>query len=59
MSSVCSTPNEHYNQQYCMPSELRLTTQIMTAVITVVGATNICLQCFDAVGWAAGRASGL
>jgi len=22
-------------------------------------ATDVCLQCFDAVGWAAGRASGL
>ena len=22
-------------------------------------SNNICLQCFDAVGWAAGRASGL
>jgi len=24
-----------------------------------IGSTNICLQCYDAVGWAARRASGL
>ena len=27
--------------------------------IRVVHGSNYCLQCFDAVGWAAGRASGL
>ena len=26
---------------------------------TVYPACELCLQCFDAVGWAAGRASGL
>jgi len=25
----------------------------------VTAKKNVCLQCFDAVGWAAGRASGL
>ena len=25
----------------------------------ICGYVNLCLQCFDAVGWAAGRASGL
>ena len=29
------------------------------ALISVTIVTNMCLQCFDAVGWAAGRASGL
>ena len=29
------------------------------AVIVLLVCTAICLQCFDAVGWAAGRASGL
>ena len=29
------------------------------AVIIIIIVVIICLQCFDAVGWAAGRASGL
>ena len=29
------------------------------AVFTVTLINSKCLQCFDAVGWAAGRASGL
>ena len=29
------------------------------AVIIIIIIVIICLQCFDAVGWAAGRASGL
>jgi len=28
-------------------------------IIHRAGERNYCLQCFDAVGWAAGRASGL
>jgi len=28
-------------------------------VLRCTGISWICLQCFDAVGWAAGRASGL
>jgi len=27
--------------------------------LTVLGRLTHCLQCFDAVGWASGRASGL
>jgi len=29
------------------------------AEVIFVGLPSFCLQCFDAVGWAAGRASGL
>ena len=41
-----------------------LTNYVKTAfgivlIFLVVGATFVCLQHFDAVGWAAGRASGL
>ena len=32
---------------------------IMTTIICDIEYRGICLQCFDAVGWAAGRASGL
>jgi len=32
---------------------------VVTAVFISLLATFFCLQCFDAVGWAAGRASGL
>jgi len=28
-------------------------------IIIIIMSSEICLQCFDAVGWAAGRASGL
>jgi len=35
------------------------TTITATAVIAVTTADCFCLQCFDAVGWAAGRASGM
>jgi len=35
-------------------------TQALKSIIVIIGAVmNMCLQCFDAVGWAAGRASGL
>ena len=37
----------------------RLHTSAATSSITSSDATIDCLQCFDAVGWAAGRASGL
>jgi len=33
--------------------------QIGSDNTTTVSCGNLCLQCFDAVGWAAGRASGL
>ena len=32
---------------------------VVLVVVVVVVAVALCLQCFDAVGWAAGRASGL
>ena len=32
---------------------------IQTSLMCVPGLKRRCLQCFDAVGWAAGRASGL
>jgi len=28
-------------------------------IIIIITTITLCLQCFDAVGWAAGRASGL
>ena len=34
-------------------------THTHTTVCVCVCVTNLVLQCFDAVGWAAGRASGL
>jgi len=30
-----------------------------TAIFSNICTAHLCLQCFDAVGWAAGRASGL
>ena len=37
------------------------TANIFTHIINIKleGMETVCLQCFDAVGWAAGRASGL
>ena len=35
------------------------TVVITQCVIIIVTFSELCLQCFDAVGWAAGRASGL
>jgi len=37
----------------------RMCVCVCGALISVTIVTNMCLQCFDAVGWAAGRASGL
>ena len=31
----------------------------ISKIIDNIGSSSFCLQCFDAVGWAAGRASGL
>jgi len=43
-----------------MGSGGRITTMVMmTVIVTVLTGHSECLQCFDAVGWAAGRASGL
>ena len=36
-----------------------LTITDISYIALLISATKICLQCFDAVGWAAGRASGL
>ena len=33
-------------------------TVVVVVVVTFVLLNHVCLQCFDAVGWAAGRASG-
>ena len=35
------------------------TINIVVAIIVIIIVCFDCLQCFDAVGWAAGRASGL
>ena len=32
---------------------------VIIIIIIIIIVTAMCLQCFDAVGWAAGRASGL
>jgi len=37
---------------------LAVSLQVMRVINPAVGC-HLCLQCFDAVGWAAGRASGL
>ena len=46
--SVCCSPHVHIP---CF--------QLFCPHFLVVLLANMCLQCFDAVGWAAGRASGL
>jgi len=33
--------------------------EALGGIIIIIMSSEICLQCFDAVGWAAGRASGL
>jgi len=33
--------------------------KILQCIFCELTAVSMCLQCFDAVGWAAGRASGL
>ena len=38
---------------------LAQTTKFAITVLAAVLNDNYCLQCFDAVGWVAGRASGL
>jgi len=47
---LVSMKNHHDDYTY-------LNTQIINILQYVY--TTVCLQCFDAVGWAAGRASGL
>ena len=37
----------------------RLTADLIFTYRIIFGLVDVCLQCFDAVGWAAGRASGL
>jgi len=32
---------------------------VIIIIIIIIIVTAMCLQCFDAVGWATGRASGL
>ena len=32
---------------------------LLGLLLTLIPEDNLCLQCFDAVGWAAGKASGL
>jgi len=34
-------------------------TAVFSSLAAIITITGICLQCFDAVGWAAGMASGL
>jgi len=49
---------------FCQTSAWRLSATAWglaanTQITTIINMTMNCLQCFDAVGWAAGRASGL
>jgi len=41
--------------------DIRTVTDVTNKHLTcvIVNCTRMCLQCFDAVGWAAGRVSGL
>jgi len=58
--TVC-TAYQHDNLPAEKPTNNRLTCQQqsqITKLSTTVGI-NYCLQCFDTVGWASGRASGL
>jgi len=41
----------------CLEWDVKLLTQSVSELFTYLSV--ICLQCFDAVGWSAGRASGL
>ena len=38
--------------------KIRCTTAPLSVVLLTYTCLYVCLQCFDAVGWAAGRASG-
>ena len=42
-----------------MESRKQLMVLFILIVVFIIIGDNVCLQCFDAVGWAAGRASGL
>ena len=44
---------------WCLVSVSSITSQAVCLLFTVMFGIYLCLQCFDAVGWAAGRASGL
>jgi len=50
----------HNNRQvgYCQVTPASATSWSYV-LFPVIGSIGKCLQCFDAVGWAAGRASGL
>ena len=72
MSTVTLSQTEAYAECHSMGAKLasfsnQAEMDFVTSVssvptsfsIRVVHGSNYCLQCFDAVGWAAGRASGL
>ena len=43
----------------CYNSSVIFARQAIFSIHCTQGSKSLCLQCFDAVGWAAGRASGL
>ena len=58
MNCLCNNNQQwHIQQEYQNSQHRRHFVDSLYQTLLVL--TNICLQCFDAVGWAAGRASGL
>ena len=47
------------NRNSCLDLLIEKCCRIIDTIVAIIFAFSACLQCFDAVGWAAGRASGL